>query len=115
MSTLFPKLITYESSNTGAYVDGTWIEGTKDLKTFLGSVQPASGKDIESLPTGRRDKGIVKGYAPTPLAVSEESGNTSGDVVHYDRRRWELIYEGGYQNGLVPHYKYMAQYLGLVE
>ena len=115
MSTLFPKLISYESSITGAYVDGTWVEGTKDIKTFLGGVQPASGKDIESLSTGRRDKGIVKVYSTIELAVSEESGNTSGDIVHYRGKRWELIYEGGFQNGLIPHFKYMAQYIGVVE
>lgn len=114
MSTLFPRTIQAEH-RTGSYVRGDWVVSTVENFTFTGSVQPLTGKETEFLPENRRDTGLVKIYSNTPLAVSLEGSNTAGDVVIWAGKRWELIQELVYANGLVEHYKYIAAYIGLQE
>lgn len=120
MSTLFPQTIYYEehtaNSTEGYYDDnGDWVAGDTELKTFTGSVQPASGKEIDSLNVGREDSGKVKVYSNIKLPVSKEGGKEAGAIVHWNERRWELIFDAGYRNNLIPHYKYIGQYVGEVE
>lgn len=119
MSTLFPKQIRYEyhtaNDTTGYYNDdGDWVPGeSSDENTFfLGSVQPASGKEIESLPTGRNDSGKVKIYSDRILPVSKEGGAEAGAIVFWKGQKWEVIYDATYANDLLPHYKYIGQYVG---
>lgn len=106
MSTLFPSTIQYLQVS-GARVNGIWTK-TEVAKTFTGSVQPAVGKDTELLPEGRRDKGSVKIYSNTPLQVSLEGSDSSGDIVVWQDRKWEIVTALPNQNGLIPHYKYLA-------
>lgn len=118
MSTLFPKPIQYEShtanSTEGEYVDGVYVKGDTELLTFYGSVQPASGKEIDSLSVGREDTGKVKIYSDRILPVSKEDGTDTGAIVYWEDEKWEVIYDGKFQNSLIPHYKYIAQYYGKI-
>lgn len=112
MSTLFPKTITYVQ-RTATLSDGVWSE-TETSSTFVGSVQPVSGKDTQFLPEGRRDTGLVKVYSNTALSVSIEGENKPGDIVIWCGKKWEIIQELSYQNDLINHYKYLAAYIGEV-
>lgn len=116
MSTLFPKTITYEAhtanGSAGSYIGGVWVPGDSEDLTFEGSVQPASGKEINSLPVGREDTGKVKIYSDRVLPVSKESGDDAGAIVQWKGQQWMVIYDAGYQNSLIPHYKYIAEYYG---
>ena len=111
MSTLFPRTIQAEH-RVGSYVRGDWVVSTTENFTFVGSVQPLTGKETEFLPENRRDTGLVKVYSNTPLAVSLEGSSAAGDVVIWAGKRWELIQELVYANGLIDHYKYIAAYIG---
>lgn len=85
---------------------------TETASTFIGTVQPASGKDLESVPIGRRDKGIVKVFSGTELNVGIEGSNKSGDIILHQSKRWEIIQEMAFQNNLISHYKYFAMLKG---
>jgi hypothetical protein len=111
MATLFPKTIQY-LRKTGAYVLGVWTPAPDTPATFVGSVQTVSGKDLETLPVGRRDKGQVKVYSNSPLKVSKEGTADSGDIVIWRNQYWELWQELDYHNSLIEHFKYMGQYMG---
>lgn len=111
MSTLFPRTIQAEH-RAGSYVRGDWVVSTTENFIFVGSVQPLTGKETEFLPENRRDTGLVKVYSDAPLAVSLEGSNTAGDVVIWAGKRWEVIQELVYANGLIDHYKYIAAYIG---
>lgn len=104
--TLFPKQFSIQSV-TGSYVDGIWTRLFQPA-TFIGSVQPASGKDLEYLPEGRRDKGGVTVYSDTRLNVSTESGSSSGDLLIWNGRLWEIVTEFIHDSGIISHFKYMA-------
>jgi hypothetical protein len=117
MGTLFPKTIPFEYDTPGSYsgAGGEWVPGATITSTFQGSVQPMSGKEIESLPANRRDMGMSKIYSSIPLPISTEGGDTKGAFVIWLSKKWEVVYEMENQNSLIPHYKYAAQYRGVVE
>ena len=106
MSTLFPRTIGYKH-RTAELVNGVW-EFSETDGTFTGSVQPLTGKELQFLPEGRRDIGLMKVYSNTPLSVSVEGSNTPGDVVIWAGRKWEIIRELVFANDLINHYKYIA-------
>lgn len=108
---LFPKSIPYQA-RTGSYVLGVWTNTTPTDGTLMGSVQPMTGKEVEALGIGRLDIGHVKVYSDIRLNTSEEGSSTPGDVVISDGKRWEVIKELPYGNGLINHFKYVAQYIG---
>lgn len=106
MSTLFPRTISYKR-RTAELVNGVW-EFSETDGTFTGSVQPVNGKDLQFLPEGRRDIGLMKVYSNTPLSVSVEGSNTPGDIVLWAGRKWEIIRELVFANDIINHYKYIA-------
>lgn len=110
MSTLFPHTISC-IRRTGSRVSGRWEESST-MDTITGSVQPLNGKDTQFLPEGRRDTGLMKVYSNSPLAVSIEGTGKPGDVVIWAGKKWEVIQELVYANGLIDHYKYIAAYIG---
>lgn len=109
--TLFPSTIDYKQVN-GSYVNGEWTK-TEIEGTFVGSVQPLTGKELESLPVGREDRGKVKVYSDSPLNACVEGTENSGDIVIWQGKRWEVIFALDYQNNLISHYKYIAEYRGI--
>ena len=110
MSTLFPHTIAV-LHRTGARVSGKWTESSSTT-SITGSVQPLNGKDLQFLPEGRRDTGLCKVYSNTPLSVSIEGSETPGDVVIWAGKKWEVIQELVFANGLIDHYTYIAAYIG---
>jgi len=96
----------------GSYVRGVWTEASSTPLSFLGTIQPMSGKEITSLNVGREDTGKVKVYSTTPLNVSIKGSSNSGDIVFYQSKKWEVIHELDFQNKLLPHFKYVAEYRG---
>ena len=106
MSTLFPRTIGM-IHRTAELVNGRW--NTSEAEgSFVGSVQPVNGKDLQFLPEGRRDIGMVKVYSNTALAVSAEGSNTPGDIVIWAGKKWEVIRELVFANDLINHFKYIA-------
>ena len=106
MSTLFPRTISM-IHRTAELVNGRWTTSEAE-GSFVGSVQPVNGKDLQFLPEGRRDIGMVKVYSNTALAVSAEGSNTPGDIVLWAGKKWEVIRELVYANDLINHFKYIA-------
>lgn len=109
MATLFPKTINVRRI-TGGYVNGIWTENAPVSETFQGSVQPVTGKDLDTVEVGREDRGKVKVYSSTPLSVSIEGEEYSGDVVIWQDKEWELIQAMDFQNDLINHYKYIGEF-----
>lgn len=112
MSTLFPTPIQIKRTSGGSYVRGVWQAGTEQQITTLGSCQPVTGKAIDSLPTNRRDIGQIKVYTDDRLLVATEGGDTTGDIVVWDGKLWEVWDSQPNSNNLIPHFKSLAQYKG---
>lgn len=114
MATLFPKTITYRRYSV---TDDGYGRFTKayTTATFQGSVQPMTGKEVESLEVGRRDLGKRKIYSSEKLKVAVEATAFSGDVVEWQDDLYEIIQEMTFQNDLIGHYKYVAEYRSAAE
>ena len=99
---------------TSSYVGGVWTSAAPSALSFRGTIQPITGKELESLNVGQDDTGKVKVYSTTKLNVAKKGDNATGDIVYYNGKKWELIDELDYQNKLIQHYKYIAEYRGVV-
>lgn len=108
MSVLFPKTISYFIV-TGSRVKGKWTPA-ENAGTFIGSVQPVTGRDLDVVQVGRQDTGKIKVYANESLNVSKEDSNTPGDLIVWEGSKWEIIAKLPYQNNLINHYKYIAEF-----
>jgi hypothetical protein len=107
-TTLFPQAWTYYSVKTRT-VNGVYKEFRTE-STFSGSIQPVSGKDLETIEVGREDRGKVKIYSSAQLRVGLAGTDYSGDVVIYDNKEWEIIQAMPHLNNLIEHYKYIAEF-----
>lgn len=106
MSTLFPK--TWNATRrTSSNVLGE-VQYTSAPFTFVGSIQPESAKDQSLREEGRLDEGRVKIYTSSILQVGVDGGPLLGDVVQYGGHKYEVIQELPFDNGLIPHRKYIA-------
>lgn len=107
MSFRTPRTVLTESA--GSYVNGLWVAGSRTVGTTAASIQPVvMGQDMEALPEGRRISDFVKIYTSDRLKVTEDGDNIQPDYVVYDGFCYELVSIFKNQNGVIPHYKYIA-------
>lgn len=112
---LFPKPFTVIRV-TRALVRGVYVDGTPQTLTFQGSqggtVQPLSGKDLQNLEPASRTIGKVWIRTTSELRTRTEGSLEKADVLVHAGKRWEVISDETYDNGLIPHHKYLAEYRG---
>lgn len=113
---LFPRPFTVERVDR-ALLRGIWVDGTPQTLTFTGheggTVQPLSGKDLQNLEPASRSIGKVWIRTTSQLRTRVEGSQERSDVLIYSGRRWEVISDEPYDNGLIPHHKYLAEYRGM--
>lgn len=100
--------------SSGSWVDGRWVPGTI-LSTFtiMASIQPASSKDMQSLPEGRRDRSMYAMFTNTPLHIESIEAGTNPDVVALPDADgiisfYEVTQNSDWQNGVINHYRYIV-------
>jgi hypothetical protein len=104
------KVVTFTRSRTNRGKG----EKTSTNDVFIGTIQPMTGKDLELVTVGREDRGKVKIYSDRELNVGIEGTNKSGDLVFYQSKKYEIIQAMDFQNGVLPHYKYIAEFRGKI-
>jgi hypothetical protein len=110
-NTLFGKTHSYKKVDfTRSRTNRGQVKYKYTDDTFKGTIQPVSGKDLAIFPDGRRDEGLVKVYSGTELNVGIEGTKYSGDIVYYNNWKWEIVRALPFQNSLIPHYKYIAEF-----
>ena len=108
MSSPFRKLRSAVRKAAGTHVDGTWVEGVETAFTFYGSLQPLTGKDMLSLPEGRRDRETYLIYTSTELMAVDVNNQVNPDIVTINGNEFEIIQVEPWQNGIYNHYKAVA-------
>jgi hypothetical protein len=104
---LFRSPLTVKSYANGAYIDGEWQEGAETQFTIQGSVQPASGEEMQLLPEGRRKYGAYRVYTNATLKTANEDANNPDKVVLFDREH-EVVAEMNWRNNVITHNKYLC-------
>jgi hypothetical protein len=111
VSTLFPKPYTIRRRDR-TLVRGVWTPWVPTELVIQGSVQPLTGKDLQTMEAGSRDLGKVWIYTNDILRKRTEGSLTEADVLVYDDSLWEVIDTRSYLSGLIEHRKHLAEYRG---
>lgn len=97
--------VTRRTAST--YVAGRAVAGSSSTLTITASVQPASGRELERLPEGRRAKETRVLYTTTPLYVGGQGAAYEADRIAIGGATWEVQHveawpaAGGYTRALV--------------
>lgn len=105
---MIPRItLTARRSEPGAYINGIWREpGPGDPFTLHASVQPASQRDIDLLPEGRRTTGGFRLFTDDVLLMAAPGRNA--DIVEIYGRDYDVVAEAEWQNGVIPHRSYLV-------
>ncbi len=111
----FRKNYTIKRKAQGSYVKGIWTPGAVTEVTIKASFQPVGSDDISALAIGRKDIGKIKGYSDTLLNITDITAGTTGDIVVYNGKEYEVIYLDKNRSDVINHYKYIAEYREVTE
>lgn len=100
------KLLTITRAGTGSYTNGLWVDGAPVVFTLRGSVQPATAKQMLSLPEGRRQSSAYMIYTSTLLRTVE--GGRQPDRLTIGGAVYEVVNVAEWQNQVISHYEAMA-------
>ncbi len=78
----FSQSITLQRQ-TGSYIDGRWTPSTPTTITLTGAITIPSETDMEQMPEGDRQKGLICVYSTQPLELTNPSG--TADQVYWNR------------------------------
>lgn len=73
----------------GAAAGGRYTSGAETTLSIEASIQPVSGRDLKTLPEGRRAEEVRVVYTVTELRTLNPAGD--GDVVTYGGEPWEVF------------------------
>jgi len=92
---------------------GAWTGGKLHSKpmppfTTKAVVQPMTGRDLETLPEGRRQDHVIKLYTDVRLLVSDDHAKERADVLTIDGEFFEVIHSENWQGLGLTHHKAFA-------
>jgi hypothetical protein len=98
-------------SYSGSYVKGSWIKNETPADVpFKGTAQPASGRVLELLPSGKRNTETILVFAPIELEFTTADPDTqrSGDIIIWEERLYEVQIAKKWNARLLPHWELAA-------
>jgi len=93
----------------GGYVKGQWVPGEPGDTPFKGTWQPASGKMLELLPSGKRNREVFKCFAPAGLNfTSADEHGDEADLIVWEGKEFEVTTAAPWKNGLINHWELLC-------
>lgn len=94
----------------GCRVKGQWVPGEPSDTDFKGSWQPASGKTLELLPAGKRNREVYKCFAPISLdfTSADDHGEAEADLIVWEGKEYEVTTAAKWDNGNLPHWELLC-------
>ena len=107
---LFRNMPLIKRSIPGYYEKGQWKTREPVDTDFLGTAQPASGKVMELLPSGRSYTEVITVFAPIEMEFTSADfeKKTGGDIIIYDGKHFEIVVARKFKAGLLPHWELAA-------
>lgn len=101
--------VTVTRYAAGSYVNGTWTEGATTTLAITAAVQPASARQLLSLPENRRERASL--VVITPAVLTCLATGQSPDRVAWAGKSWEVVQgeEYGHLGLAEKHYEYIVQ------
>jgi hypothetical protein len=75
---------------SGSYTNGRWVQTGETETTLEIAIQPLSGKELDNVPEGRREKDNIKLFSLSELLGVDPLTGRQPDQVLYDSKRYEL-------------------------
>lgn len=88
--------------------DGRWVAGASTESTIRMSVQPLSGRELQTLPEGERTADQVKGYTADDVRTLDQVAGAAADHIVVLTGLYAGTYEARTLDGedaLLPHRK----------
>lgn len=104
---------TDRSGTSGSYVNGVWTPVAGAAYYITGSAQPLTSREYNSLPEGRKDTEVIKIYTSSVLKVSTNP-TSDGTEIEWNGKKWVITDRFDNLNGVISHYKYLANYTGKI-
>lgn len=104
-----PMMLIHKTS--GGYVKGIWQNGSETEISFSGTFQPASGKELENLPEGKRSHSIYKIFAglENEFTSSDDLKQLEADCISLNGEVYQIIKVDKWDNGLLPHWEFLVE------
>ena len=94
-------------------VTGKYVESGSAAISFTASIQPASPKEMLTLPEGRRDGETYRLYTSFELKTADEVSKVNADRVTISGRTFEVLWVGIWKNDVIPHYKALVSLINV--
>lgn len=85
------EVLTVERQAAGDYADGIYQDGAISTFKTLGSAQQPTPQELLYLPSGERDKDIMKFYCEKNVRMASDRDNLKADVVLYQGNRFKVV------------------------
>ena len=86
-------------------VNGEWVPNPGSVINFDCSKQNPTGKDLLTLPEGRREKETHILFTDFELKTIDEEANINPDIIDIDGGKFEVMNVEAWQNKVIPHYR----------
>jgi len=91
----------------GVYVEGRFVDGGSASFPGSGSVQPASGKDLQQVPEASRTREILKLFTMDELFTASETQGRDSDRVNINGIDYEVQSEIRWRVKSLDHNQYL--------
>lgn len=105
MTSSFRQAVTGIRTTAGTNVKGRVTSGTDTPLNIMASIQPLTGKDLETLPEGLRESGTLRLYTDFELRTADQKTKTPADVVTLYGKRHIVIQVLPWGNNVINHFK----------
>lgn len=104
----FRKAHTLFRPQASALVDGYWVVPGFDEIAITASIQPATGKDMDNVPEGKRHRAIVAVFTDTEIKTAEQATSdtdpgTNPDEIERNGHRYEAVHAEDWDNDVINH------------
>ncbi len=107
MGILGQEAITLHRRAVGTRSEGRYTPGAAVDSIIYASVQPLSGRELERLPEGERQKHSVKVYTETELRTSDQAADTLADLLVINSGTFKVLRVDRW-SAVIPHYEAYA-------
>ena len=103
--------VTLIRQQSGAYVDGYWVDAEASRTTIHVNIQPMRGYELMQMPEAERTREWVKFYTTDDVSGLQDarvSGARNPDMILYNNKQYEIAKVSTYEMGILDHTKVVA-------
>lgn len=102
----FRQSHTLHRLSSGGFVDGDWVESGETDIPITASIQPATGKDLQNLPQGRRASSVFAVFTDTAIQTAVQGATpTKADRLSIGGILHEAVHVEPWGNDVINHYR----------